>query len=75
MAYLLNKQFPDETFELKHIGKGVVSMANSGRDSNSTQFFITLDKLPWLDSEHCVFGTVIEGSNVLDRSASQHCTN
>jgi cyclophilin family peptidyl-prolyl cis-trans isomerase len=45
-------------------------MANSGRDSNSSQFFITLDRAPWLDSEHCVFGTVIEGSDVLDRSVS-----
>jgi cyclophilin family peptidyl-prolyl cis-trans isomerase len=49
-------------------------MANSGRDSNSSQFFITLSEAPWLDSEHCVFGTVIEGSDVLDRSVSCNIT-
>ncbi len=58
--------FVDEfTPSLRHDGFGVLSMANSGKDSNGAQYFITVEPTPWLNDEHTIFGRLYGGSNVV----------
>eukprot|EP00882_Tetradesmus_deserticola_P005329 GHRQ01005609.1.p1 GENE.GHRQ01005609.1~~GHRQ01005609.1.p1 ORF type:complete len:159 (+),score=48.97 GHRQ01005609.1:103-579(+) len=61
-------KFEDEVHpELRHTGAGILSMANSGRDTNGSQFFVTLAPTPFLDGKHTIFGRVCSGLGVVKR--------
>ncbi|KAF4728217.1 hypothetical protein FOZ63_029150, partial [Perkinsus olseni] len=64
---IYGEKFPDENFGLKHGKPYLLSMANSGPDSNGSQFFITVDKTPWLNGRHVVFGRVSKGIDVVKK--------
>ena len=63
---IYGKKFGDENFKLKHTEKYLLSMANAGPNTNSSQFFITFEPTRWLDGKHVVFGRVERGQNLVE---------
>ncbi|EJD37446.1 hypothetical protein AURDEDRAFT_173521 [Auricularia subglabra TFB-10046 SS5] len=64
---IYGEKFPDENFAAPHAKPGLLSMANAGKNTNGSQFFITFAPTAWLDNRHVVFGEVVSGMELVQK--------
>jgi len=67
---IYGESFPDENFQIKHTSPGLLSMANSGPNTNGCQFFLSCAPAEWLDNKHVVFGTSRSRSKEISQNES-----
>ncbi|XP_054753263.2 uncharacterized protein LOC129259022 [Lytechinus pictus] len=67
--------FEDENFSMKHDSRGILGMANRGRHTNGSQFYITCQPAPWMDTKYVAFGKLVEGTDVLKTLEVQETYN
>jgi peptidylprolyl isomerase len=72
---IYGSKFNDENFTRKHTVEGLLSMANAGKNTNGSQFFVTTVPCPWLDGKHTVFGQVTEGYDIIKKVETCGSTN
>jgi len=60
-------KFDDENLEMEHNQPGLLCMANSGPNTNNSQFYITLKETPWLNKKHVIFGIILEGFDIIKK--------
>ncbi|XP_038048120.1 probable inactive peptidyl-prolyl cis-trans isomerase-like 6 [Patiria miniata] len=67
--------FEDENYSIKHTSRGMLGMANQGRHTNGSQFYVTFQPAPWMDTKYVAFGKLIEGTELLDTLEEQETYN
>jgi len=72
---IYGKTFEDENYSVKHNKRGIIGMANKGRHSNGSQFYIALQPASWMDTKYVAFGEVIEGTDTLQLLERQETYN